>query len=142
LNSPRNGCPRGMTIGVWTHLGLIKWKTTSKKIKNGRRPQKKRGRRPPKKKKGRQPQKNLKKIKNNLTKKMEDDPPKNRKLTKFIIINLVKRLPMFFGMFYQLRLPYNTIQGLPKIRLIILFSNFLAFLAMIDKMLDFFNFNC
>ena len=31
LNSPRKGCPRGMKICVWTHLGLIKWKTTSKK---------------------------------------------------------------------------------------------------------------
>ena len=33
LNSPRKGCPRGMKICVWTHLGLTKWKTTSKKIK-------------------------------------------------------------------------------------------------------------
>ena len=65
LNSPRKGCPRGMQICVWTHLGLIKWKTTSKKIKNGRQPQKiKNGRRPqikngrrPQAKKGRQPQK-------------------------------------------------------------------------------------
>jgi hypothetical protein len=29
LNSPRKGCPRGMTICVWTHLGLIKWEMTS-----------------------------------------------------------------------------------------------------------------
>ena len=36
LNSPRKGCPRGKKICVWTHLGLIKWKTTSKKIRNGR----------------------------------------------------------------------------------------------------------
>ena len=42
LNSPRKGCLRGMKICVWTHLGIIKWKTTSKKIRNGRRPQKKR----------------------------------------------------------------------------------------------------
>ena len=49
LNSPRKGCSRGMKICVWTHLGLIKWKTTKKmkkmeedlkKMKNGRRPQK------------------------------------------------------------------------------------------------------
>jgi hypothetical protein len=40
LNSPRKRCPRGMTICVWTHLSLIKWKTTSKKIRNGRRPKK------------------------------------------------------------------------------------------------------
>ena len=60
LNSPRKGCPRGMKIRVWTHLGLIKWKTTSKKIRNGRRPQKKRGRRPQKNKKGRRPQKKTK----------------------------------------------------------------------------------
>jgi hypothetical protein len=44
LNSPRKACPRGMKICVWTHLGLIKWK----KIRNGRRPQKKNGRRPKK----------------------------------------------------------------------------------------------
>jgi hypothetical protein len=41
LISPKKGCPRAMKICVWTHLGLTKWKTTSKKIKNGRRPQKK-----------------------------------------------------------------------------------------------------
>ena len=41
LNSSRKGCPSGMKICVLTHLGLIKWKTNSKKIKNGRRPQKK-----------------------------------------------------------------------------------------------------
>jgi hypothetical protein len=39
LNSPRKGCPRGMKICVWTHLGLTKW--NSKKIKHGRRPPKK-----------------------------------------------------------------------------------------------------
>jgi hypothetical protein len=33
LNSPRKGPTRGMKFCVWTHLGLIKWKTTSKKIK-------------------------------------------------------------------------------------------------------------
>ena len=33
LNSPRKGCPRVMKICVWTHLGLIKWKTTSTKNK-------------------------------------------------------------------------------------------------------------
>jgi hypothetical protein len=41
LNSPRKGCPRGKKICVWTHLGLIKWKMTYKKIRNGRHPQKK-----------------------------------------------------------------------------------------------------
>jgi hypothetical protein len=58
LNSPRKGRPRGMITCVWTHLGLIKWKTISKKNKkwkttsnkkmeddlkqkNGRRPNKK-----------------------------------------------------------------------------------------------------
>jgi hypothetical protein len=35
------------------------WKTTSKKIRNGRRPQKKEGRRPPKNKKGRRTQKKI-----------------------------------------------------------------------------------
>jgi hypothetical protein len=33
LNSPRKGRPRGMITCVWTHLGLIKWKTTSTKNK-------------------------------------------------------------------------------------------------------------
>jgi hypothetical protein len=33
MNSPRKGCPRGMKICVWTHLGLIKLKTTPKTIK-------------------------------------------------------------------------------------------------------------
>ena len=69
LNSPRKGCPRGKNIWVWTHLGLIKWKTTSKKIRNGRRPQKKmeddlkkikiNGSQP--KKNGRRPKKKMKK---------------------------------------------------------------------------------
>jgi hypothetical protein len=50
LNSPRKGCFRGMTICVWTQLGLTKGKMTSKKMeddlkKNGR-PPKKNGRRP------------------------------------------------------------------------------------------------
>jgi hypothetical protein len=72
LNSPRKGCPRGMNICVWTHLGLMKWKTTSKKKKNDRQPQKimednlkKNGRQPqikngrcPHIKNGRRPQKN------------------------------------------------------------------------------------
>jgi hypothetical protein len=40
LNSPRKGRPRGMTICVWTNLGLIIWKTTSKNKQNRRRPQK------------------------------------------------------------------------------------------------------
>ena len=31
LNSPRKGCPRGMNICVWTHLGLMKWKCGRKK---------------------------------------------------------------------------------------------------------------
>jgi hypothetical protein len=68
LNSPRKGCPRGKTICVWTHLGLIKWKTISKKIRNARRPQKKMedGLQ---KKNGRRPQKNKNK---NFTKQMED----------------------------------------------------------------------
>jgi hypothetical protein len=30
LNSPRKECHRGMKMCVWTHLGLIKWKTNSK----------------------------------------------------------------------------------------------------------------
>ena len=53
-----------MKICVWTHLGLIKWKTTSKKIRNGRRPKKKmeddlkKNGRQPQKKNGRQPQQN------------------------------------------------------------------------------------
>jgi hypothetical protein len=51
LNSPRIRPPRGMTICVWTHLGLIKWKTTSKKMK---------------------------KMEDDLSKKMEDDLKKNQ----------------------------------------------------------------
>jgi hypothetical protein len=36
LNFPVKGCPKGKQICVWSHLGLIKWKTTlkSKKIKD------------------------------------------------------------------------------------------------------------
>ena len=81
LNSPRKVCPRGMQICVWTHLGLIKWKTTSnknekwnttsEKIKNGRQPQKE-------KKNGRQPQKNGRQPQKN---KMEDNLKKKRKTT-------------------------------------------------------------
>ena len=77
LNSPRKGRPRGMKICVWTHLGLIKWKTTSRKIRNGRRPQKKEEDDLPKSKKGRRPKKKyIKKMKNNLTKRNGRRPPK------------------------------------------------------------------
>ena len=33
LNSPRKGRPRGMITCVWTHLGQIKCKTSSRKNK-------------------------------------------------------------------------------------------------------------
>jgi hypothetical protein len=59
LNYPRKGYPRGKKIWVWTHLGLIKWKTTLKKIRNGRQPQKK--------------------MEGNLQKNMEDNLKKNKK---------------------------------------------------------------
>ena len=67
LNSPRKGCPKGKKFFVWIHLGLIKWKTTSKKIRNGRRPPKKNGRRTPKKN-GRRPQKKMKTTKSTIKK--------------------------------------------------------------------------
>ena len=80
LNFPRKGYPRGMKICVWTHLGLIKWKTTSKKIRNGRRPQKKKEDDLKKRKKEDDLKKKYrKKIKTTLQKEMEDDPPKNEK---------------------------------------------------------------
>ena len=46
---------RKLKICVWTHLGLIKWKTISTKQKNQRRHQTK-NRRRPQQKNGRQPQ--------------------------------------------------------------------------------------
>jgi hypothetical protein len=69
LNSPRKGCPRDMKICVWTDLGLIKWKTTSKRkeMEDDLR----------KRKKGRRPQKKIyKKIKNNLAKRIGRRPLK------------------------------------------------------------------
>jgi hypothetical protein len=61
LNSPRKGCPRGMKSCVWTHLNLMKWKTTSEITKNGRLPH------------------NKIKMEGNLKKKMEDNVKKNLK---------------------------------------------------------------
>jgi hypothetical protein len=70
LNSPRKGCPGGMNICVWTHLGLIKSKTTSKKLKMEDDLKKKDGRRtPPPKKKWKQPFKKNGRRKNDLKKK-------------------------------------------------------------------------
>jgi hypothetical protein len=78
LNFPRRGCPRGKKICVWTHLGLIKWKMTSKKIKNGRKLFKKNGRRPQKKKK----KKNYQKKTRSTQKKKEDDLKKKEDYLK------------------------------------------------------------
>jgi hypothetical protein len=73
LNSPRKGCPRSMKICVWTHLGLIKWKATSKKNKKMEDDLKKNGRGPQKKFK----------MKDNLKKNvMEDELNKNLKMEK------------------------------------------------------------
>jgi hypothetical protein len=71
LNSLRKGCPRGKTILVWTHLGLIKWKMTSKKIRNGRRTQNK-------KKEDDLKQKMKDDLKKTITKN-EDEPKKIKK---------------------------------------------------------------
>jgi hypothetical protein len=67
--------PRKLKICVWTHLGLIKWKTTSKKL-NGRQPQKKM-------------EDDLKKIKMKTTSNENGRGPQknNGKLPKFFFLN-------------------------------------------------------
>jgi hypothetical protein len=87
LNSPRKGCPRGMQICVWTHLGLTKLKTTSKEIQNGRRPQKKKWKttskqigRQPQKKRGEKTKK--KRVRRPPPPKMGNNPKKRKKEKK------------------------------------------------------------